>query len=107
MRLIFPYKSTQRQTNVEYSRQRFLSISEYEFTPCKVSRAVGSTVASEDLNTKLMPYLREIEEILLRLKVQDFVKKGFIRPAMKKVVAEIPPKFPGKPLSEYLKEIRE
>lgn len=50
----------------------------------------------------------EIEEILLQPKVQEFAEKGFIRLAAKKrVVAEIPPKFPGKPLSEYLKEIRE
>ena len=49
-----------------------------------------------------------VEDVLLQSKVQEFAKKGFIRLATgKKVEVKIPPKFPGKPLSEYLKEIRE
>lgn len=48
------------------------------------------------------------KEILVERKIQDFAAKGFIRLATgKRVKVEMPPKFPGKPLSEYLREIRE
>jgi hypothetical protein len=47
------------------------------------------------------------DESMLRLRLQELVEKGFIRLAMKSVPAKIPPKLPGKPLSEYLKEVRE
>lgn len=46
----------------------------------------------------------EVEEII---GLQEAIDRGFIRLATKKVPAVIPPKFPGKPLSEYLREIRE
>ncbi len=46
--------------------------------------------------------------ILYELKIQELAEKGFIRIAKRKNIKWcIPPKFPGKPLSEYLKEIRE
>jgi len=50
---------------------------------------------------------RETDELMLRLKLQELAEKGFIRLATKSIPAKIPPKLPGKPLSEYLKEIRE
>ncbi len=41
-------------------------------------------------------------------KLQELETKGFIYLAKgKKVKVELPPKFPGKPLSKYLEEIRE
>lgn len=41
-------------------------------------------------------------------KAQNLAKMGLIRLASgNKVEIALPPKFPGKPLSEYLKEIRE
>lgn len=50
----------------------------------------------------------EIEEILLQLRIQESVAKGLITlTSGKRVKIKNPPKFPGKPLSEYLREIRE
>ncbi len=41
-------------------------------------------------------------------KARDLAKMGLLRLATgNKVEIILPPKFPGKPLSEYLKEIRE
>lgn len=40
--------------------------------------------------------------------IKELAEKGLLRLAINsKGEIEIPPKFPGKPLSEYLKEIRE
>jgi len=42
------------------------------------------------------------------LKTKELAEKGLIRLATdSKVEIDFPPKFPGKPLSQYLKEIRE
>lgn len=50
----------------------------------------------------------ETEETLYQKRIQELAKKGFVRLATgEKVEVKIPPRFPGKPLSEYLKEIRE
>jgi len=55
-----------------------------------------------------MPKQYKTEETLYQKRVQEFAKRGFVRLATgEKVEAKLPPKFPGKPLSEYLKEIRE
>lgn len=49
----------------------------------------------------------KIEEILGKIRVQKLAARGFIRPASKKEMKwDMPPKFPGKPLSEYVKEIK-
>jgi hypothetical protein len=49
-----------------------------------------------------------IKNVFYQMKVQELANKGLIRPAKKgKKQWELPQKFPGKPLSEYLKEIRE
>jgi len=46
------------------------------------------------------------KEISYQSRVRELAEKGFIRSATKKVHWDIPPKFPGKPLSEYVKEIK-
>lgn len=46
----------------------------------------------------------ETEEII---RFQEFVAKGFIYPATKRIYWEIPPKLPGRPLSEYVKEVKQ
>ena len=51
---------------------------------------------------------QEIEKILVQIKLQELAAKRLIRLASgKRVKVEMPPEFPGKPLSEYLREIRE
>lgn len=50
---------------------------------------------------------RKVKEMFMQIRIQQFAAKGFIRTATKRMRANLPPKFPGKPLSEYLKEIRE
>lgn len=50
----------------------------------------------------------ESEEILINLRIRESIVKGFIIPVSgKRVNIKTPPKFPGRPLSEYLREIRE
>lgn len=54
---------------------------------------------------------RRVEELTAKIRYQsrirELAERGFIRLATKKVHWDIPPKFPGKPLSEYVKEIKE
>jgi len=50
---------------------------------------------------------KEIEGILLQIKLHDLEARGLIRLASKQVHWEMPPKFPGSPLSEYVKEIKQ
>lgn len=48
------------------------------------------------------------KEMAFQLKVRDLAEKGLIKLASgEKVEIRIPPKLPGKPWSEILKEIRE
>jgi len=59
-----------------------------------------------------MAKVEELEEKnkdqIVESKARDLAKMGLIRLATGgKVEINLPPKFPGKPLSEYLKEIRE
>lgn len=61
---------------------------------------------------KIMAKVEELEEKnkdqIVESKARDLAKMGLIRLATGgKVEINLPPKFPGKPLSEYLKEIRE
>ncbi|MEO0302122.1 MAG: hypothetical protein ABIM98_09170 [candidate division WOR-3 bacterium] len=52
--------------------------------------------------------MKEVDKKIDKLKIQKLAKKGLIRIAKRKNIKWCtPPKFPGKPLSEYLKEIRE
>ena len=51
---------------------------------------------------------RKTEEIIAYIRLQEWSARGFIRIASgKKVKIGIPSKFPGKSLSEYLKDMRE
>jgi hypothetical protein len=48
------------------------------------------------------------EDNIIALKAKELAEKGLLRLATNsEVEIDIPPRFPGKPLSEYLKEIRE
>jgi hypothetical protein len=52
--------------------------------------------------------LAAIQEVLMEEKLQELAAQGFIRLATKGLVHwDTPPRYAGKPLSEYVREIRE
>lgn len=49
-----------------------------------------------------------VKEVIANIKLQELASRGLIRPASgAKIEISLPPKFSGKPLSEYVKEGRE
>lgn len=73
----------------------------------RIAKRLNALEAIASLLSDLTPQqIKKFDKVVKR-RAQKFAKKGFIRLATGgKVEVKIPPKFPGKPLSEYLKEIR-